>query len=191
MNLINNSKEGIFQNQKNIDNDIIFNCNNLDNMNKDLDSENSLNEKKFFRCPYKECLKVYSSHYNLSVHIKTFHLKIKSFVCYLCGNKYFHKVSLKNHLMIEHKLNQNKLQDALNKKIELKDEIIQQAKKDLEMEGLYKEESFEKDKNLSLNNSRKISEDGSHESKNNEFFVKEFHNNLFNEINMIENKIES
>ena len=191
MNLINNSKEGIFQNQKNIDNDIIFNCNNIDNMNKDLDSENSLNEKKFFRCPYKECLKVYSSHYNLSVHIKTFHLKIKSFVCYLCGNKYFHKVSLKNHLMIEHKLNQNKLQDVLNKKIELKDEIIQQAKKDLEMEGLYKEESFEKDKNLSLNNSRKISEDGSHESKNNEFFVKEFHNNLFNEINMIENKIES
>ena len=93
--------------------------------------------------------------------------------------------------MIEHKLNQNKLQDVLNKKIELKDEIIQQAKKDLEMEGLYKEESFEKDKNLSLNNSRKISEDGSHESKNNEFFVKEFHNNLFNEINMIENKIES
>ena len=30
MNLINNSKEGIFQNQKNIDNDIIFNCNNID-----------------------------------------------------------------------------------------------------------------------------------------------------------------
>ena len=79
----------------------------------------------------------------------------------------------------------------MNNKIELKDEIIQQAKKDLEMEGLYKEESFEKDKNLSLNNSRKISEDGSSESKNNEFFIKEFHKNLFNEINMIENKIES
>ena len=189
LNLINNTKEGIFLNQKR-DNDNIFSFNNLDNANKDLDSENSSNDKKFFRCPYKECLKVYSSHYNLSVHIKTFHLKIKSFVCYLCGNKYFHKVSLKNHLMIEHKLNQNKLQDVLNKKIELKEEIIQQAKKDLEMEGLYKEESFEKDKNLSLNNSRKISEDSSHESKTNEFFVKEFHNNLFNKINMIENKIE-
>jgi hypothetical protein len=190
LNLINNSKEGIFSNHKNNDNDIIFNFNNADNVNRDLDSENS-NDKKFFRCPYKECLKIYSSHYNLSVHIKTFHLKIKSFVCSLCGNKYFHKVSLKNHLTIEHKLNQKQLTEALKAKFELKDEVVEQAKKNLRNEGLYKEESFEKEKSSSLNNSRKISEDGSNESKNNEFFFKEFQNNLFNEANMIEHQIES
>ena len=190
LNLINNSKEGIISNQKNIDNEVIFNCNNLDNINNDLDSENS-NDKKFFRCPYKECLKIYSSHYNLSVHIKTFHLKIKSFVCSLCGNKYFHKVSLKNHLNIEHKLNQKQLTEALKAKFELKEEIVEQAKRNLEIEGLYKELSFEKDKSNSFNNSRKISEDNSNESKNNEILLKEFYNNMFNEINMIENKIES
>ena len=46
-------------------------------------------------------------------------------------------------------------------------------------------------KSNSFNNSRKISEDNSNESKNNEILLKEFYNNMFNEINMIENKIES
>ena len=189
LNLINNTKEGIFLNQKR-DNDNIFSFNNLDNANKDLDSENSSNDKKFFRCPYKECLKVYSSHYNLSVHIKTFHLKIKSYICSKCGNKYYHKVSLKNHLMIEHKLKEKNLTECLNAKFELKDEVIQQAKKDLENEGLNKEDSFEKEKsNSSI--SRKNSEDGSNDSKNNEYFLKEFHNNLINEINRFGNTIES
>ena len=200
INLLNNSKEGIFSNQKRNNEDNIFNFNNLDN--KDLDSENS-NEKKYFRCPYKECLKVYSSHYNLSVHIKTFHLKIKSFICSLCGNKYYHKVSLKNHLVIEHQLEQKKLDEILSAKFEIKEEIVKQAKKQLENEGLYKEESLVLEKNSSNStnnssnnynsngNSRKFSEDGSNECKNNEYLLKEFTNNLINEINMVENKIES
>ena len=197
LNFINNSKEGIFSQKKRKNEESIFSFNNLDNMNKDSDSENSNSEKKYFRCPYKECLKVYSSHYNLSVHIKTFHLKIKSFVCSLCGNKYFHKVSLKNHLMIEHKLNQKNLTECLNAKFELKDEVIQQAKNNLENEGLYKEEINGKEKSSCFSNSwnssesRKNSEDGSNEIKNNEFFLKEFQNNLVNEINMLENRIIS
>ena len=191
LNLIQNSKEGIFTNQKRNADDNIFSFANSAEQNKDIDSENSSNEKKFFRCPYNECLKVYSSHYNLSVHIKTFHLKIKSFVCSLCGNKYYHKVSLKNHLMIEHKLNQNRLQECLNAKFEIKNEVVEVAKKKLENEGLYKEESFEKEKSLSLNTSRKNSEDGSNESKNNEYFFNEFHKNMINEINFAENRIES
>ena len=191
LNLIQNSKEGIFINQKRNAEDNIFSFNNSQDANKELDSENSSNEKKFFKCPYNECLKVYSSHYNLSVHIKTFHLKIKSFICSLCGNKYYHKVSLKNHLMIEHKLNQKMLQECLNTKIELKEEVIEEAKKNLENEGLYKEDSFSKEKLLNLDTSRKNSEDGSNESKNNEYFLKEFHKNMINEINFAENRIES
>jgi uncharacterized Zn-finger protein len=192
LNLLNNSKEGIFLNKKrNDNNDNIFSFNNINESNKDLDSENSNNEKKYFKCPYKECLKVYSSHYNLSVHIKTFHLKIKSFVCYLCGNKYYHKVSLKNHLMIEHKLNQKELLQNLNSKVELKDEVINEAKKNLEKEGLLKEDNSDKERNKSENNSRKISEDGSNESKNNELFLKEFHNNIINDFSFMEHQIES
>jgi hypothetical protein len=191
LNLINNSKDGIFLNQKRKTEDNIFNFNTSLDANKDNDSENSTNEKKFFRCPYNECLKVYSSHYNLSVHIKTFHLKIKSFVCSLCGNKYYHKVSLKNHLMIEHKLNQKKLIECLNKKIEIKEEEIQQAKKNLENEGLYKEENVEKEKSESLNVSRNNSEEVSNDSKNNEYFLKEFHKNMINEFNFAEHRIES
>ena len=40
-------------------------------------------------------------------------------------------------------------------------------------------------------NSRKFSEDGSNECKNNEYFLKELHHNMINEINLVEGKIES
>ena len=93
--------------------------------------------------------------------------------------------------MIEHKLNQKMLQECLNTKIELKEEVIEEAKKNLENEGLYKEDSFSKEKLLNLDTSRKNSEDGSNESKNNEYFLKEFHKNMINEINFAENRIES
>ena len=35
------------------------------------------------------------------------------------------------------------------------------------------------------------SEDGSNECKNNEYFLKELHHNMINEINLVEGKIES
>ena len=197
LNLINNSKDGLFSNQKN-NNENIFNFNSKGDINEDMDSENSNKEKKFFKCPYKECFKVYSSHYNLSVHIKTFHLKIKSFHCSLCGNNYYHKVSLKNHLIIEHKFTQDKLTEFLKnltkENLGNKKEIIEQAKINFENEGLYKEnnEKEEKEKwSSSINNSRKNSEDGSHETKSNEFILKEFHENIINDINYSFKEIES
>ena len=73
----------------------------------------------------------------------------------------------------------------------LKMKSLMKLKKKLENEGLYKEESFEKEKLLFLNTSRKNSEDGSNESKNNEYFFNEFHKNMINEINFAENRIES
>ena len=194
LNLINNSKDGLFSNPKNNDNDNIFNFNNINDINEDMDSENSNKEKKYFKCPYKECLKVYSSHYNLSVHIKTFHLKIKSFHCSLCGNNYYHKVSLKNHLIIEHKFTQDKLTEFLknyNKEChDTKKEVLDEAKKNLENEGLFYE-NIEKEKSSSFNNSRKISEDGSNEFKSNELILKEFQNNIINDINYNFEEIES
>ena len=193
MNLLNNTQEGIFSKRKRSnDNENIFDFSNINDNNKDIDSDNnSINEKKYFKCPYKECLKVYSSHYNLSVHIKTFHLKIKSFICYICKNSYYHKVSLKNHLIVEHRLKEKGLQDCLNIKSEINEEVIAEAKKNLEIEGLYKEESSDKEKYSSWNTSRKNSEDGSNECKNNEYFLKELHHNMINEINLVEGKIES
>ena len=189
INNINNLKEGeIFSNNNN---DNIFN--DFINENKEIESlENSNNkEKKFFKCPYKNCLKVYSSHYNLSVHIKTFHLKIKSFSCNLCSNKYFHKVSLKKHLMIEHKYNNEQvkkfLEDPIHKSNIIKEEIIQEVKKSLEKEGLY-HNSFSENKDDIMNieecnhGSRKNS-DSSNERKNGEFFLEEFQKNMINEIN--------
>ena len=83
------------------------------------------------------------------------------------------------------------LQDCLNIKSEINEEVIAEAKKNLEIEGLYKEESSDKEKYSSWNTSRKNSEDGSNECKINEYFLKELHHNMINEINLVEGKIES
>ena len=197
LNLINNPnnfEEGeIFSNNKN---DNIFNEFIKDN--KELESENtSIKEKKFFKCPYKTCLKVYSSHYNLSVHIKTFHLKIKSFICSLCHNKYFHKVSLKNHLMIEHKFDKEQLnkflEDPINKNNDIKKEIIEEVKRSLENEGLYPNSIYEsqgcetKDEFYSSSKNIDICE----ERKNSQNFIEEFHKNMINEMNLYDIKIGS
>ena len=101
-----------------------YHMNLTNNQNNNINEENNIEiksensstkEKKYYKCPYKECLKVYSSYYNLSVHIKTFHLKIKSFCYLICLNKYFHKVSLKKLLMIEHKFNNEQLKKILGR----------------------------------------------------------------------------
>ena len=191
INNINNLKEGeIFSNNNN---DNIFN--DFINENKEIESlENSNNkEKKFFKCPYKNCLKVYSSHYNLSVHIKTFHLKIKSFSCNLCSNKYFHKVSLKKHLMIEPKFNKEQLkkylEDPINKNNNnIKEEIIEEIKKSLEDEGLYHNTLSENQEclNEELYNSRKNSDSS---RKSGQYFMEEFHKNMINEINILDIKV--
>ena len=182
----NNSEEG----------EIIFNNDNKNNNDmaseeeKEIESESTNNkEKKFYKCPYKNCLKIYSSHYNLSVHIKTFHLKIKSFSCILCSNKYFHKVSLKKHLMIEHKFDKEQmkkfLEDPLNKTCNIKEEIINEIKKNLVDEGLIKNtniESKESETNEYFSNTSRKHSDVSEERKNGQDFMEEFHKNMINEM---------
>ena len=203
MNLINN------QNNNNSDNifsdspNNIFNDTNEEN-NIEIKSENSsTKEKKYYKCPYKECLKVYSSYYNLSVHIKTFHLKIKSFCCSICSNKYYHKVSLKKHLMIEHKFNNEQLkkywEDSSKYADNMKSQVvIEEAKKNLIDEGLYQNSYGENEATANENNnedqsynSKLISDESSNERKNNEYFLEEFHNNMIEEINFLNKKIGS
>lgn len=207
MNLINN------QNNNNSDNIFSDNMNNIFNdtneeNNIEIKSENSsTKEKKYYKCPYKECLKVYSSYYNLSVHIKTFHLKIKSFCCSICLNKYYHKVSLKKHLMIEHKFNNEQLkkywEDSSKNTDNIKTQVvIEEVKKNFIDEGLYQnsccENENENEATANENNneeqsynSKFISDEASNERKNNEYFLEEFHNNMLEEINFLNRKIGS
>ena len=207
MNLINN------QNNNNSDNIFSDNTNNMFNdtneeNNIEIKSENSsTKEKKYYKCPYKECLKVYSSYYNLSVHIKTFHLKIKSFCCSICLNKYYHKVSLKKHLMIEHKFNNEQLkkywEDSSKNTDNIKTQVvIEEVKKNFIDEGLYQNSCCENENeneatgNENNNeehsyNSKIISDEASNERKNNEYFLEEFHNNMLEEINFLNRKIDS
>ena len=170
----------------NNDDNIFGDCNEMNNSSKELCTDNS--SKKFYKCPYKNCVKVYSSQYNLFIHIKTYHLKIKSFSCSLCSNKYFHKVSLKKHLMIEHKFNEEQIKLYLSKFNQREDdkeeEIIDDAKKNFEDEGLYQGIMSEKQVNESSYVSRKNSE-SSNERNNGEYFLEEFHKNIINEANNI------
>lgn len=207
MNLINNqsnnNSDNIFSDNMNN----IFNDTNEEN-NIEIKSENSsTKEKKYYKCPYKECLKVYSSYYNLSVHIKTFHLKIKSFCCSICLNKYYHKVSLKKHLMIEHKFNNEQLkkywEDSSKNTDNIKTQVvIEEVKKNFIDEGLYQnsccENENENEATANENNneeqsynSKIISDEASNERKNNEYFLEEFHNNMLEEINFLNRKIGS
>jgi hypothetical protein len=204
MNIINNPNnikdEHIFFNNSNSNNNNNNdNCSELNDDYKEMESENSgtNKEKKYFKCPYNNCLKVYSSQYNLSVHIKTFHLKIKSYLCPICPNKYFHKVSLKKHLMIEHKCNIEQLKKYLDERNQnnnnIKEEIIQEVKKNLEYEGLYPNSASEgqnSETNEDINNSRKISESSSYEKKNNNYFMDEFNKNMINEMKIFEKSCE-
>ena len=172
MNVINNNQNWSLFNE---------NMDEVDNEYQ-LESNEPEDEKKFFKCPYKECLKVYSSQYNLSVHIKTNHLKIKSFKCNLCSNKYYHKVSLKKHLMIEHKYNKEQLtqyfEETKNVSSDNKEEVINEVKKNFENEGLCSGEEAEGVGELEL--SIKSSE-SFNERKNGELFLNEFQNNMINE----------
>ncbi len=174
-------------NNNNNDNENCSEC-NIDN--KEFESENSASnkEKKYFKCPYNNCLKVYSSQYNLSVHIKTFHLKIKSYLCSICPNKYFHKVSLKKHLMLEHKCSFEELQklDEQNKNNNnIKEEIIQEVKKNLEYEGLY-HNSISEGQNSETNEEIINSESASYEKKNSDYFLDEFNKNMINEMKIFD-----
>jgi uncharacterized Zn-finger protein len=90
--------------------------NNINILNKTVnnDNNNCFDEKFYFQCPIDDCYKSYSSRFNLKVHIKSFHYKIKQFVCGEegCNQKFKHKCSLERHKQKFSHMNKNK--DDLN-----------------------------------------------------------------------------
>lgn len=60
------------------------------------------NNKLYYLCHHQDCNKAYSTRYNLKVHIKNSHLKIKEHICSFCNNTYKNKCSLKSHLIKAH-----------------------------------------------------------------------------------------
>jgi len=85
-------------------------------------------EKTFYKCPIGNCLKTYTSPYNLKVHIKTFHYKIKKFKCEDCGQLFNHKCSLNNHMIktnhVNNQENLNIFEISGNQNFEVSDENI-------------------------------------------------------------------
>lgn len=55
-------------------------------------------EKQIFVCFYEDCMKPFTTGYNLRKHIKTRHLGISEFSCDKCEAKYKHKHTLQEHI---------------------------------------------------------------------------------------------
>ena len=96
--------------------------------------------------------------------------------------------------MIEHKFNNEQLKKYLEEssyQTNFNNNIIEQAKKNLEEEGLYQnlvcENEGSNDAHEEFYKDRKNS-DISNERKNNEYFLEEFHDNMINEINLYSTK---
>lgn len=53
-----------------------------------------------FPCYHSNCDKVYLSKYSLRRHIKSFHLKIKPFVCPICSKAFIANPLLQEHLLV-------------------------------------------------------------------------------------------
>ena len=47
--------------------------------------------------PCSLCGKVFSTAFNLSVHVKVHHFQVKAFDCSVCGRKFGYKHTLRNH----------------------------------------------------------------------------------------------
>jgi hypothetical protein len=52
----------------------------------------------FYKCPEPDCLKAYTTKYNLKVHLRTSHMKVNQFRCE-CDMVFKHKCSLEKHRM--------------------------------------------------------------------------------------------
>lgn len=90
-------------------------------------------EKSFYRCPIGDCIKTYTSPYNLKVHIKTFHYKIQQFKCQVCGQLFNHKCSLNNHILKTNHLNSAQEEEA-------NEAVDNPELNDFEIFNLYKKE---------------------------------------------------
>lgn len=55
--------------------------------------------KKVHICPVDNCLKAYTSRYNLKVHIDSYHNNKAEFICHLCNTFFKHKCTLRKHLL--------------------------------------------------------------------------------------------
>jgi hypothetical protein len=64
----------------------------------DIFSYNKI-QKSYYRCPIENCLKTYTTPFNLKSHIKTFHYSIKQFQCEICLQNFKHKCSLERHFL--------------------------------------------------------------------------------------------
>jgi hypothetical protein len=73
--------------QANDTNDKSLNA-SFDNCNLDSFSEK---KRKSFNCPFKDCIKVYKSKENLTLHYKNIHLKEKPYSCKYCSAVFSHR----------------------------------------------------------------------------------------------------
>ena len=86
--------------------------------------------------------------------------------------------------MIEHKCSfeqLQKLEEQNKNNNNIKEEIIQEVKKNLEYEGLY-HNSINEGQNSEANEELKNSESASYEKKNSDYFLEEFNKNMINEM---------
>ena len=51
-----------------------------------------------YRCIEPNCLKVYTTKFNLKTHIRTYHNQNRKFKCKYCNEEYLHNISLKQHI---------------------------------------------------------------------------------------------
>lgn len=53
--------------------------------------------------PCSLCDKVFSTAFNLSVHVRVHHMQVKNFQCQFCGRKFGYKHTLRNHTYVHRK----------------------------------------------------------------------------------------
>jgi len=104
INVLNNTSN---INDNNINKRLNFGCSGLSRKRRKFSSEvfAEKKEKSFYKCPVHDCIKTYTSPYNLKVHMKTFHYKIQQFKCKVCEQHFKHKCSLNNHILKTNHLN--------------------------------------------------------------------------------------
>ena len=86
--------------------------------------------------------------------------------------------------MIEHRCSfeqLQKLEEQNKNNNNIKEEIIQEVKKNLEYEGLY-HNSINEGQNSEANEELNNSESASYEKKNSDYFLEEFNKNMINEM---------
>lgn len=167
-------------------------------------------EKTFYKCPIKDCLKTYTTPYNLKVHVKTSHFKIQQYRCGVCAQTFSHKCSLNNHMLKLNHLGQSQeIKVFKDSKINVKDlfkNLIpqnsrQNNSKESENMKIRTAEKFlfffndmenteitEKEKLISRKDFSHVSSDESHDSEN---VVNNFVERSFSENSSIESNAEN